>query len=57
MMVRNDIINKILAKESLTHFTLCKNKKILILYLITKCGYLEKKKQFFSLTELGKIFL
>ena len=52
MMVRNDIINKILAKErfNLKDFTLCKNKKNLnsIFNYFTNIGYLEKKKQFFS---------
>ena len=51
MMVRNDIINKILAKErfNLKDFTLCKNKKILILYLITLqiLDILRKKSNFF----------
>ena len=51
MMVRNDIINKILAKErfNLKDFTLCKNKKNLnsIFNYFTNIGYLEKKSNFF----------
>lgn len=58
MMVRNDIINKILTKErfKLKDFILCKNKKNLnfIFNYLTNIGYLKKNKQFYSLTELGR---